>query len=68
MDPEIKKMLEDQQVKIDSMYQAIEKIRKYMLWSLIGSIVFFVLPLIVAVISIPFVLNKYISALSGLGL
>ena len=68
MDPEIKKILEEQQIKIDTMYRTMEKIRKYMLWSLIGTVVFFVLPLITAVISIPFVIDKYISTLSGLGL
>lgn len=68
MDLEIKKMLEDQQIKIDQMYQTIEKIRKYMFWSLVGSIIFFVLPLLAAGIIVPIVIKGYLSTLSGLGL
>lgn len=43
----------EQEIKIDSMYKSIEKIRKYFKWTFILSLVFFVLPLIGLLILVP---------------
>ena len=60
MDEVLKKITELEQ-KIDSIYKSVEKTRKYFLWTLIISIVFFVLPLIALVFVIPY----FMSAISG---
>jgi hypothetical protein len=48
------KALED---KIDMMSVSVEKIRKYFLYSLIATIVFFVLPLIGLVFAVPMLMS-----------
>lgn len=68
MNDEIKQLIEAQQKKIDEMYLMMDKIKKYMKWTLITTLVFFVLPLIAALLVIPFAINSYTSTLNGLGL
>lgn len=68
MDPQIRQLLEEQQKKIDAIYSSVEKTRKYMLWTVIGTVVVFVLPLLVAAIFLPSAISGYMSTLSGLGL
>ncbi|MEY4440422.1 MAG: hypothetical protein RLY49_48 [Candidatus Parcubacteria bacterium] len=68
MEPEIKQLIEAQQKKIDEMYATMEKIRKYMQWTLIATVVFFVLPLLAAVFIVPFAISSYTATLGGLGL
>lgn len=60
MEEIIKKLAELEQ-KIDNIYKSAEKTRKYFMWTLIISIVLFVLPLIAMV----FVLPQFIGAVSG---
>lgn len=57
--------LEAQEKKIDAIYVSVEKIRKYFLMTLIGSVLMFVLPLIGLAFVIPFYLSTF-SGLSGL--
>lgn len=57
MDEAILKKLEEQETKIQSIYVSVEKTRKYFLWTLILSLVFFLLPLIGLVFAIPFFLG-----------
>lgn len=57
MDEVILKKIEEQEKKIDAIYVSVEKTRKYFLWTLIASIVMFVLPLIGLVFAIPFLLT-----------
>ena len=68
MDQNIKELIEAQQKKIDEIYSIMEKIKKYMQWTLIATLVFFILPLIAALFIVPFVISNYVSSLSGLGL
>ena len=68
MESEIKQLIEAQQKKIDEMYVTMEKIKKYMQWTLIASVVFFVLPLLAAILIVPFAISSYTSTLGGLGL
>lgn len=68
MDPQIRQLLEEQQKKIDAIYSSVEKTRKYMLWTIIGTVVVFVLPLLVAAIFLPSAISGYMSTLSDLGL
>lgn len=64
MEEELIKKIELQQLKIDATYESVEKLRKYFLWTLIMTVVTFVLPLIVAIIAIPFMVST-ISSLYG---
>ena len=61
MDPEIENKFEEQSKKLDKIYSSMEKMRKYLLWTFVFSIVIFILPLIIFAVVLPRVLD----ALSG---
>lgn len=46
-------------------HKSVEKTRRYFLWTLILSIILFVLPIVGLVFAIPFFLDTYTSALGG---
>lgn len=52
--------------KIDKIYVSVEKTRKYFLWTLITSVVLFVLPLIGIVLVLPSFMTSYIDPLQTL--
>lgn len=52
MDEVLKKLVE-LETKIDTVYKSCEKTRKYFMWTLILSVVLFVLPLIALIFVIP---------------
>ena len=60
MEDEIKKQFNQQQELLDKIYKSAEKTRKYFLWTLIISLVVFVIPLIILV----FVLLSFIDTLT----
>ena len=60
MDEVLKKIAVLEQ-KVDAVYKSAEKTRKYFMWTLILSVVFFVLPLIALI----FVIPSFISSISG---
>lgn len=62
MDEEIKEHLNAQDEKLERIYISVEKTRKYFLWTMIGTIVMFVLPLIGLFFAIPFFLSTLSSA------
>lgn len=67
MEAEILNKLKEQELKIDAIYKSLEKMRKYFLWTLILSLVFFVLPLIGMMFVLPmFWQTLTSSALGGL--
>ncbi len=68
MDPQLKQALDDQNTKIDAIYKSVEKTRKYMFWTGVATIAFFVLPLIAAAFLIPSIIGGYMQTLGGLGL
>lgn len=57
MDQELSQKLQAQDEKLERIYQSVESTRKYFLWTLIGSIIMFVLPLIGLVFAVPFFLS-----------
>lgn len=63
---EILQKLEDQQKKIDAMYASVEKLRKYFLWTVIITVVTFVLPLIAVVAILPWFIKIMMGAYDGL--
>lgn len=68
MDPQLKQLLDEQNKKMDAIYASVEKTRKYMLWTIIVTVVLFVLPLFAAAFIVPSVIGNYMSSLSELGL
>jgi hypothetical protein len=66
MDEELRKEIQVLNKKIDAVYVSAEKTRKYFLWTLIGSLVTFVLPLIAMLFAIPWMLSTVASQYQGL--
>ena len=58
---EVLKKLAELETKVDAIYKSAEKTRKYFLWTLIISVVLFVLPLIALV----FVIPQFLDAIGG---
>lgn len=64
MDSELLNRLDTQEKKIDAIYVSVEKTRKYFQWTLIATIVMFVLPLIGIATILPWFVNTMMSAYS----
>lgn len=62
---EIKQKLETQEKMLLDIYVSVEKTRKYFMWTLIITIVMFVLPLIGMMIVVPPLLNSISTMYSG---
>jgi len=65
---ELKKKLEEQSLKIDAIYQSVEKTRKYFLAMIWITVIAVVLPVIGLVFAVPAFLNSYVGSLNSLGL
>lgn len=61
MEEELKTRLDTQEKKLDAIYVSVEKTRKYFLWTLIATIVAFVLPIIAAIVMVPLMLGSLLS-------
>jgi len=66
MEEQILQKLEEQDKKIEAIWQSVEKTRKYFLTTLIISIVTVVLPLIGLIFVIPFFMRALTNSLGGL--
>jgi hypothetical protein len=62
MEQDILTKLEKQEARIEQIYVSVEKTRKYFLWTLIITVVMFILPLIGLAVVIPAFLNTMMSA------
>lgn len=62
MDPELATRLDAQEQKLDAIFVSVEKTRKYFQWTLIATIITFVLPLIGIVAILPWFVNTMLSA------
>ncbi len=67
MDQELKERLDAQDAMLQAIYTSAEKTRKYFLWTLIGTLVMFFLPLLGLLAVIPSFLSIY-SGMGDLGL
>ncbi|HDO23822.1 MAG TPA: hypothetical protein ENG99_01240 [bacterium] len=65
MEEETKKRLDEQDELLKKIYISTEKTRKYFLWTLIASLVVFILPLIGMIFVIPKFLSVYTNGLGG---
>lgn len=63
---EIQQKLAILEQKVDAVYESAEKTRKYFLWTLIITVLMFLLPLIGLMIAIPFLLNTMGQVYGGL--
>ena len=68
MDPVTQKELQEQRIMIEKIYISVEKTRKYFLWTMIGTLVTFILPLLILGFVLPSFLGNYTSQLQGLGM
>lgn len=62
MDQELAKQLASQDEKLERIYQSVEKTRRYFLWTMIATVVTFVLPLVGLIFAVPFFLSTLSSA------
>lgn len=53
MESEIAQKLQEQDEKLERIYVSVEKTRKYLKWTFIATIVFFVLPLVIIMMILP---------------
>lgn len=67
MDPVLQQKLDLLEKKVDAVYVSTEKTRKYFLWTLIATLIAFVLPLFGLMFAIPSLISTY-SDLSSMGL
>ena len=65
---ELSKELREQRIIIEQIYTSVEKTRKYFLWTMIGTIVAFVLPLVAIAIIMPYFVSTYSDILNGASL
>ena len=63
---EVLKKLEEQDKKIDAIYVSVEKTRKYFLWTMIATLAAIVLPIIAAIIMVPWLMSTLGSVYGGL--
>lgn len=56
---ELKQKIALLEQKIDAVYRSVEKTRKYFLWTMIATVVVFVLPLIGLMFAIPSFISTY---------
>jgi len=59
MEEDVLKKLVELEAKVDAVYKSAEKTRKYFLWTIIGSVVVLLLPLV----GLIFVIPSFLSAL-----
>ncbi len=59
MEREILDKLNEQEKKIDKIYISVEKTRKYFLFTVIMTVVAFLLPLIILIVLIPRLITAY---------
>ena len=64
MEEEIINKIQEQDKKLEDIFRSVEKTRKYFLWTVIITVVTFVLPLIMFMIFIPKILGVYTGGLN----
>jgi len=66
MDPKVQEQLNEQEIKIDQIFQSVKKTEKYMRWTFWTTIIVVVLPLVLLMFAIPVIVSTLSSTLSGL--
>jgi len=68
MQPDIEKRLGELESKVDAIYVSVEKTRKYFFWTMIVTLVVFVLPLLALMFVVPSFLSNYTETINTLGI
>jgi len=68
MEQNLEKRIGEVEKKIDAIYISVEKTRKYFFWTMIITLVVFILPLIGLIFVIPSFLGNYTEAINTLGI
>ncbi|PIU08380.1 MAG: hypothetical protein COZ85_01490 [Candidatus Moranbacteria bacterium CG_4_8_14_3_um_filter_34_16] len=66
MEEEILKRMKVQEEKIDQIYRSVEKTRKYFLWTLLATIIMFILPFLGIIVAIPWFIGVMSSTYGGM--
>jgi type IV secretory pathway component VirB8 len=66
MEPNLDARFTALEEKINSIYISVEKTRKYFLWTLITSVVLFVLPVIGIALVLPSFMTNYVGSIDSL--
>ena len=66
MDEELYKKIQDMELKIDELYRAMNAAKKMIKWSLIITVVLFVIPLIILAFLLPSMMDTITSSYAGL--
>jgi uncharacterized protein YqhQ len=66
MEQEIQKKIDEQDAKLNAIYESVEKIRKYFVVTMWVTVLVVVLPAIGLMFVIPVFINSYMSSLEGL--
>jgi len=66
MEEEILKRMKAQEEKIDQIYRSVEKTRKYFLWTLLATVIMFILPFLGIIVAIPWFIGVMSSAYGGM--
>ena len=64
----LEKELREQRALIEKIYVSAEKTRKYFLWTMWGTLIVFLLPLIAIAIALPYMISTLTGAVSTAGL
>jgi len=62
----IEEKIKEMENKIDKIYVSVEKTRKYFFWTMVITIILFVLPLIGLVFAVPSFIKNYTAPLQGM--
>ncbi|MCB9815548.1 hypothetical protein H6785_03170 [Candidatus Nomurabacteria bacterium] len=66
MDPKFQQQLDEQEVKINDIFNSVKRIEKYMKITFWVTVVVVVLPFIIMIFALPSIISSYTSTLSGL--
>ncbi len=64
MEKEILKKIQKQEEKLEEIYISVEKTRKYLLFTLISTLIIFIIPLIMIIFIVPRIIGFYSNILN----
>lgn len=68
MEQQLMEKLAEQDQKLEAIYTSVEKTRKYFLWTMVATLITFILPLIGLIIAIPWFLGTLSDVYTNLGI
>lgn len=65
MDPKVQEQLDEQEIKINQIYESVKKTERYMRWTFWGTVGVVILPIVIGMILIPMLLSSFSSSLDS---